>query len=189
MKWACSKYRRYYSILHKQWYRPASKQFLKLPYSLPKATRSTRIEVAYPQPAFSVTQRINRHAPTSLMTYKPKLLKATRREEMRKIEIPRSMVLMEALSWLVKLAREPVFSRSNPRASLESVPRILPVRRFFLALVGTKQTAVRNKLFPQKSPGSRHWTLARRRSSCPPPSPNLVHTHPIECCCALPGFP
>ena len=31
--------------------------------------------------------------------------------------------------------------------------------------------------------------LARRRSSCPPPTPNVVHTHSIERCCALPGFP
>ena len=31
--------------------------------------------------------------------------------------------------------------------------------------------------------------LARRRSSCPPPSPNPVRIHLIERCCTLPGFP
>ena len=48
-------------------------------------------------------------------------------------------------------------------------------------------TVVRHQLFPPKSPGSRLnflrtgvQPLARRRSSCPPPSPNLVRTHPIE---------
>ena len=49
-------------------------------------------------------------------------------------------------------------------------------------------TVVRDQLFPQKPPGSRFDPrvqrfsppLARQRSSCPPPSPNLVRTHPIE---------
>ena len=66
-----------------------------------------------------------------------------------------------------------------------------------LALVGKKRTVVRDQLFPQKPTGSSLWLLrtgvptplARRRSSCPPPSPNLARTHLIERCCALPGFP
>ena len=50
-------------------------------------------------------------------------------------------------------------------------------------------TVVRHQLFPQKTPGSHAFDfraqgfsppLARRRSSCPPPLPNLVRTHPIE---------
>ncbi|CAM9739039.1 unnamed protein product [Ascophyllum nodosum] len=49
-------------------------------------------------------------------------------------------------------------------------------------------TVVRDQLFPQKPPGSRFRfsrtgvqpPLARQRSSCPPPSPNLVRTHLIE---------
>ena len=48
-------------------------------------------------------------------------------------------------------------------------------------------TVVRDQLFPQKPPvqacDSRAQgfspPLARQRSSCPPPSPNLVRTHPI----------
>ena len=47
---------------------------------------------------------------------------------------------------------------------------------------------VRHPLFSQKPPGSRldsraqgfSTPLARQRSSCPPPSSNLVRTHPIE---------
>ena len=47
---------------------------------------------------------------------------------------------------------------------------------------------VRDQLFPQKPPGSRFDSraqgfsppLARQRSSCPPPSPNLVRTHLIK---------
>ena len=54
-------------------------------------------------------------------------------------------------------------------------------------------TVVRDQLFPQKLLGSRlcfsrtgvQPALARRRSSFPPPSPNLVRTHPIEHCQAL----
>ena len=46
-------------------------------------------------------------------------------------------------------------------------------------------TVVRDQLFPQKPPGSRFRFLRTgvqpcQRSSCPPPSPNLVRTHPIE---------
>ena len=57
-----------------------------------------------------------------------------------------------------------------------------------MALVARKMTVVRDQLFPRKPPGSRFRfsrqvfspPLARQRSSCPPPSPNLVRTHPIE---------
>ena len=75
----------------------------------------------------------------------------------------------------------------------EKAPRILPVRRSLLVLVGRKTTVVKHQLFPQKPPGSRLCSraqgfstpLARRRPSCPPPSPNMVRTHPIECYQAL----
>ena len=40
---------------------------------------------------------------------------------------------------------------------LEKAPRILPVRRSMLALVGRKQAVVRDQLSPQKPPGSRLW--------------------------------
>ena len=53
--------------------------------------RSTRIVVAYPRPAFSATNRTNTFQPVL------KFLKATHRTKIRKIEIPRSMVV-EALS-------------------------------------------------------------------------------------------
>ena len=56
---------------------------------------------------------------------------------------------------LAKPAHEPASSRSKPCASLKKAPRILPVHRSLSALVGRKQTVVRNKLFPQKPPGSR----------------------------------
>ena len=57
-----------------------------------KQPRSTRIVVAYPRPAFSATNRTNN-------TFQPvlvnnfKFLKATHRTKIRKIEIPRSMVV------------------------------------------------------------------------------------------------
>ena len=58
--------------------------------------RSTRIVVAYPRPAFSATNRTNSFQP--VLINKSKFLKATHRTKIKKIEIPRSMVV-EALSW------------------------------------------------------------------------------------------
>ena len=64
----------------------------------------------------------------------PKFLMATRRAEIREIEIPRSM-MVEALE-LVKPAGGPASSRPKPCASLKNAPRILPVGGCLLALVG-----------------------------------------------------
>ena len=57
--------------------------------------RSTRIVVANPRPAFSATNRTNTFQP--VLINNSKFLKATHRTKIRKIEIPRSMVV-EALS-------------------------------------------------------------------------------------------
>ena len=84
----------------------------------------------------------------------------------------------------MKPAREPASGRPKPCASLENAPEILPARRSLLALVGKKQTAV--SFPPQNVParafGSRaqgfYTPLARRRSSYPPPSSNLMLTRP-----------
>ena len=59
--------------------------------------RSTRIVVAYPRPAFSATNRTNTFQPV-LINNNSKFFKATHRTKIRKIEIPRSMVV-EVLSW------------------------------------------------------------------------------------------
>ena len=90
-----------------------------------------------------------------LIINKSRFLKVTRHlAEIWKIEIPRSMVAVEALSYLVKPAREPASSRPKPRASLKNAAGILPVHRSFSALVGKKQTVVRDhSAFPQKPPG------------------------------------
>ena len=53
--------------------------------------RSTQIVVAYPRPAFSATNRTNTFQP--VLINKSKFLKATHRTKIRKIEIPRSMVV------------------------------------------------------------------------------------------------
>ena len=87
----------------------------------------------------------------------------------------------------MKPAREPASSRPKPCASLKK-PSNLARSPLLVALVGRKQAVVKYQLFPQKPPGSRlHFSrtgvstpLARRLSSCPPPSPNLVRTHPIR---------
>ena len=58
--------------------------------------RSTRFIVTYPRPAFSATNRTKTFQ--SVLINNSKFLKATHRTKIRKIEIPRSMVV-EALSW------------------------------------------------------------------------------------------
>ena len=89
----------------------------------------------------------------------------------------------------MKLACDRASSRPKPCASLENSQRILSVRRSLFALVGRKQTMVRDHIYPKKSLvrafGSRAQVLstpqARQRSSCPRPQPNLVLNRPVEC--------
>ena len=85
--------------------------------------RSTRIVVAYPRPAFSATNPTNTFQP--VLINNSKFLKATHRTKIRKIEIPRSMVVE-----LVKPAGEPASCRPKPCASLkkphESCPFAAP---------------------------------------------------------------
>ena len=70
---------------------------------------------------------------------------------------------------LVKPARGPASSRLKPCASLKNASRILPVRRSLVALVGRKQTVVRDQLFPQKPPGSGLVFWSRDVGSAVPP--------------------
>ena len=89
-------------------------------------SRSTRIVVAYPRPAFSATNRTNTFQP--VLINNSKFLKATHRTKIRKIELPRSMVVEAP-------AREPASSRHKALRILEKAPRILP----FAALCGPRR--------------------------------------------------
>ena len=90
----------------------------------------------------------------------------------------------------MKPAREPASSRPKPCASLKKPHESCP----FAAPCGPRRKknddrpwseisfSLRN-LPVQACDSSTHGfspPLARRRSSCPPPSPNLVRTHPID---------
>ena len=93
--------------------------------------------------------------------------------EIRKIEIPRSMVVE-----MVKPAREP----ASPKPCALKKPHESPVRRSLWRR--KKNDRVRDQLFSETSRFkpvilAHRGSLARQRSSCPPPSPNLVRTHPI----------
>ena len=90
--------------LYKQWHRPITKRFIKpaLLHIYREQPRSTRIDVAYPRPAFSATSRTTTFQPV-LITIS-RFLRATHRIKIREIEIPRSMVV-EALSWRSRRAR------------------------------------------------------------------------------------
>ena len=111
----------------------------------------------------------------------------------------------------MKLAREPASSRPKPCTSQKSAPR---THARSLLFVGSRRKKTDRSqtsyfLFETNSPvrafDSRaqglSTPLARRRSSYPPPTPNLVFIHPTEgtsvhryaCACAaepyhLPGF-
>ena len=112
--------------------------------------RSTRIVVAYPRPAFSATNRTNTFQP--VLINNSKFLKTTHRTKIRKIEIPRSMVV-EALSWWSRRASQhpAVQSPVHPWKS----PTNLARSPLHVAVVGRNMTAVRDQLFPQKPPSSR----------------------------------
>ena len=88
----------------------------------------------------------------------------------------------------MKPAREPASSRPEPCASLKKPHESCP----FAAPCGPRRKkndcsqdisfSLRNlpvHAFDSRGQGFSP-PLARRRSSCPPPSPNLVRTHPIE---------
>ena len=112
--------------------------------------RSTRIVFAYPRPAFSATNRTNTFQP--VLINNSKFIKATHRTKIRKIEIPRSMVV-EALScWSRRASQHPAVTK--PCASLKKPHESRP----FAAPCGPrrkKNDVVRDQLFPQKPPGSR----------------------------------
>ena len=86
-----SKSRQKVMRLYKQWHRPISKRFIKPPYSISRATLIDSNVVAYPRPALKITLQ-------PVLISMSKFLKATHCTEIRKNEIPRSMVV-EALSW------------------------------------------------------------------------------------------
>ena len=87
-----SKSRQKVMRLYKRWHRPISKRFIKPPYSIREQPRSTRNVVAYPRPAFSAKNRKN-YAPTSFDQQVQVSQGHTFCTEIRKIEIPRSMVV------------------------------------------------------------------------------------------------
>ena len=88
----------------------------------------------------------------------------------------------------MKPAREPASSRPTPCASLEKPDESCPFAAPCKPLVEENRPSseinfsLRNlpvRTFDSRAKGFSP-PLARLRSSCPPPSPNLVHTHPIE---------
>ena len=89
---------------------------------------------------------------------------------------------------LVKPARESAIQPSKALCVPENAQRILPVHRSLLDLFERKQAVVRVQISPKKPPSSHTFgsraqgfntPVARRRSSCPPPSPSLVRTRLI----------
>ena len=84
--------------LYKQWYRPISKWLIKPPYSISRATSiDSKLNVVATHDQRS-EQKNGKITLQPVLINKSKFLKATHCTEIRKTEIPRSMVV-EALSW------------------------------------------------------------------------------------------
>ena len=124
-----------------------SKRSIKRPYSI---SRATSIDTnCCRSPTASVFSNKADKSLQSVMINKSKFLKATRHAGIKNIEIPRPMVV-EALGRRSRRASQhPVVQ--NPVCIPENTPRMFPVRPSLLALVGRKQTVVRDYFFPQKS--------------------------------------
>ena len=84
--------------LYKQWHRPISKRFIKPPYSISRATSIDSVGMLSPTHDQRSQQKTGKITLQPVLVNKSKFLKATHCPEIRKIEIPRSMVV-EALSW------------------------------------------------------------------------------------------
>ena len=157
-----SKSRQKVMRLYKRWHRPISKRFIKPPYSIREQPRSTRNVVAYPRPAFSAKNRKN-YAPTSFDQQVQVSQGHTFCTEIRKIEIPRSMVVgLE----LVKPAREPASSRPKPCAFLKKPYKSCP----FAAPCGPrrkKNDRGQRSAFPSETSRFKPVILAHRGSALP----------------------
>ena len=170
-----SKSRQKVMRLYKQSHRPTAKRFIKPPYSISRAT-SIYSECCR-LPTTSVLSKKN--GKITLQVSQGHTL--YRNKKNRNTEVHGGGGLE-----LVKPAREPASSRPKPCASLKKPHESCP----FAAPCGPRRKKIRGQTsaFPSETsrfkPASRAQgfspLLAHRRSSCPPLSPNLVRTHPME---------
>ena len=146
--------------------------------------RSTRIVVGSPRPAFSATKRTI-HAPISLDN-QVQVFRATRHAEIRKIEVPRSMVGGGRSWWSRRASQHPAIqSPVHPwKTHHESCPFAAPYWPSWEENRPWSDINFSLRSLLACAFGSRaqrfSTPLVRRQSNCPPPSPNLVRTHPIE---------
>ena len=83
---------------YKQWHRPISKWFIKPPYSISRAASIDSDCCRLPTTSRLSQQQNGQTTLQPVLINKSKFLKAIHRTKIRKMEIPRSMVV-EALSW------------------------------------------------------------------------------------------
>ena len=130
--------------------------------------RSTRNVVAYPRPTFSAKNRKNYGKITlqPVLINKSKILKATHCTEIRKNEIPRSMLVVEALSWRSRRASQhpAVQSPVHPWKR----PTNLARSPLLVALVGRKNDdRGQTSAFPSETSRFKPVILAHRGSALP----------------------
>ena len=124
---------------------------------------STRTAVAYTQPAFSATKRAN-HAPICF-DQQSKFLKATCHAEIRKIEIPRSMVL-EVLDWRSRRASQHPAVQS-PVHIPEKRPTNLARSPLLVGPLRKKTDRGQRSAFPSETSRFAPLILAHRDSALP----------------------
>ena len=155
---------------------------LLIPYR--EQPRPTRIVIAYPRQSFSATKRTD-HAPISFD-------QQAQVSQGHTPYIDRGKNLKYRGPWWWR----PWAGEAGARASIqpskapcipEKAPRILPLRRSLLALVGRKHAVVRYQLFPHKPLGPRLVFWSRDVGSAVPPRPaHLPFQERIWC--LLTGF-
>ena len=180
-----SKSRQKLMRLYKQWHRPMPKRFTKPPYSISRAP--------------SIDSNCCRLPMTSVLSNKTNKLRSNQfwltsssfsrpHTSYKNNENWNTEVHDDEGLWLVMPACEPASSRPKPCASLEKPNESCPFAAPSWPSWEEKgpwsdiSFSLRNlpvRAFDSHAQGFSP-PLARRQSSCPPPSPNLVRIHPIE---------
>ena len=179
-----SKSRQTFMRLYKRWHRLSNKtvhQTSFTPYR--EQPRLTRIVVAYPRPAFSATNQTNTFQPFWSTIPSFSRLHIAQKQGKLKYRGP-----WWWMPWAGEAGVRASIQPSKALCIFEKAPQILPVRRSMWPSYEEKwpwseiSFSLRNlpvRAFDSRVQGISP-PLARQRSSCPPPSPNLVRTHLIE---------
>ena len=160
-----------------------------------------RLGLLSPTHGWRSRQQSGQITPQSASINKPKSLKGTRHGEVRKIEIPRSMAV-KALSWWSRRAsqHQGIQSPVHPWKTPQKIcPFAAPCRSSYKENRPWSEVNFSLRNLPVRAFDSRaqgfSTPLARRRSSCRPPPPDLglrtqeyMQQHACACCGAYQAY-